>query len=322
MPADAAWPQPRRRCGRGLPAIQVSPNQGKLLYLLVEICGAGACWNRHARRLQYDVAGARAAGRRPPRDAGTRRGTPRWRANPRRRRASRWTCAWARPRTCCGRDRGGRAGLRFRVHRRRQARLRGVSVAGAGAVPARHGDPRRQRHPRRHGDRRPPRDANAPAPGPSTPPWPPTPARSAHRADRAPLRRRHLHLDPEVSGLSWFGLRKTLTTKHTRTRESKDFFVAFVTFVVKRLRLPFVIQRPTRLRRWREGGRRPLPPLHQQEVRNRQQRERGGHANAPESIALAHPADGNRARADAGVNAPINAPNVAPRRCRATWCMR
>ena len=46
----------------GLPAIQVAPNQGKLLHLLARLIGARAhSRNRNARRLQHDLARPRAA---------------------------------------------------------------------------------------------------------------------------------------------------------------------------------------------------------------------------------------------------------------------
>ena len=55
---------------RGLPAIDVSPAQGKLLNLLVRMSGAKTdTRDRHARRLFDDLAGARAAARRQGRDA-------------------------------------------------------------------------------------------------------------------------------------------------------------------------------------------------------------------------------------------------------------
>ena len=48
----------------GLPQIQVSPPQAKLLFLLAKTIGARADPRvRHARRLQHDLAGAGAAAR-------------------------------------------------------------------------------------------------------------------------------------------------------------------------------------------------------------------------------------------------------------------
>ena len=66
----------------GLPPIDVTANQGKLLQLLARIQGARTDpRDRHARRLQHDLARPRAARRRPPRHAGGRpRSTPRSRA--------------------------------------------------------------------------------------------------------------------------------------------------------------------------------------------------------------------------------------------------
>jgi len=43
-----------KRCG--LPPIQVSPVQGKLLHLLARACGARQVLDRHARRLQHHLA--------------------------------------------------------------------------------------------------------------------------------------------------------------------------------------------------------------------------------------------------------------------------
>ena len=42
----------------GLPAINVAPNQGKLLMLLARDRGAAHPGDRHARRLQHDLARA------------------------------------------------------------------------------------------------------------------------------------------------------------------------------------------------------------------------------------------------------------------------
>ena len=53
----------------GLPSIHVAPNQGKLLHLLARVRGARSILeigsgDRHARRLQHDLACPRAPGRR------------------------------------------------------------------------------------------------------------------------------------------------------------------------------------------------------------------------------------------------------------------
>ena len=83
----------------GLPEIQVTPAQGKLLQLLARDRGAHGPGDRHARRLQHDLAGA---------GPGRRTGAwSRWRTIPARRGGARehrrapglaasWTCASAR----------------------------------------------------------------------------------------------------------------------------------------------------------------------------------------------------------------------------------
>ena len=67
----------RRQRGGRPPAIAVTPLQGKLLTLLARMLGRAAHpRDRHARRLQRDLAGARAAARRPAGHARDRPATP------------------------------------------------------------------------------------------------------------------------------------------------------------------------------------------------------------------------------------------------------
>ncbi len=55
----------------GLPAIAVSPTQGKLLHLMARMCGAAQnSGDRHAGRLQHNLAGAGSACRRANHHAG------------------------------------------------------------------------------------------------------------------------------------------------------------------------------------------------------------------------------------------------------------
>ena len=66
MPALDARPA-RARANAGLPAISVSAPQGKFLHLLARIAGARRILEIGTlARLQHDLAGARAAGRRAP----------------------------------------------------------------------------------------------------------------------------------------------------------------------------------------------------------------------------------------------------------------
>ena len=82
QPRDAALDAALRASeAAGLPAINVAPNQGKLLQPLGPSAGrAGDSGNRHARRLQHDLAGAGAAGGRPAGHARGGRRTRRGRA--------------------------------------------------------------------------------------------------------------------------------------------------------------------------------------------------------------------------------------------------
>ena len=136
-----------------LPAIDVSPSQGKLLQLLAET-------QRAHRILEIGTLGgystinlARAL---PPNgklitlelDPASRRSRAR-QHRPRRPRARRRTPPRSGTRLPRSTSRRARRALRPHLPRRQQRRLPGLPRRGPQARPPRHPHPRRQRHPRR-----------------------------------------------------------------------------------------------------------------------------------------------------------------------------
>ena len=158
-PTTRRWsrrsPAPSRR---GLPAIQVSPPQGKLLALLARRSARG-------RSLEFGTLGGYSTiwlGRALPEDGSliTLEAEPAYaevaRGEPRARRARGAGRPPGRPRPgdAAGARGGGRRPVRPGLHRRRQGQHARVLRLGARAHPPRRPDRRRQRRPRRSPGRR------------------------------------------------------------------------------------------------------------------------------------------------------------------------
>ena len=193
-PPTRRW---RRRCGRarrpGCPQIQVSPPQGKLLYLLAKTIGAKLDPRvRHPGRLQHDLAGAGTAG-------GGRLIT--LEAEPRYAEVAAASIAAAglgdivevrvgpgAGAAAAARGRGGRS-LRPDLHRRRQGPHARVLRLVAGALTARQPDRRRQRRPRRRASRTPTTTTRrSPPSAASTRCSPPSPASRRRRSRQSAAR--------------------------------------------------------------------------------------------------------------------------------------
>ena len=134
----------------GLPAIDVSPLQGKLLHLLARMAGArrileiGTLGGYSTIWLARALPDGRPAGH-PGGRAAPRRGGPRQHRPRRPRRPGRGPDLGPALDTLPGLD----GPVRPRLHRRRQAQQPRLSRLGAAARPPRHGHRLRQRDPRR-----------------------------------------------------------------------------------------------------------------------------------------------------------------------------
>ncbi len=142
----------------GIPQIQVSPSQGKFLYLLARLMGANkileigslagysTIWLGRALPPEGWLVLARA-------DRKTRRGDPQQPGRRRPRTASP-SCGWGRPPNLLARlvERRRRA-LRPGLHRRRQGLLPALPRVRPAAHPLGQPDRRRQRDPQGRGDR-------------------------------------------------------------------------------------------------------------------------------------------------------------------------